>query len=191
MVDYRGKHHGKLMNLREPPGEKRMNYTGDSLFDISFKKNGVIVILEHEASFFRYAPDVPVCEINDEKLYRNDWDGKPDEFIDYFLRTLQKVNKPIVVFHFTPYVAFGLKLFIEFPMENDNVDMLVFSFFHDDETTRNIVTDPPEDMLTLKNNLIEAMDAFPFIHKIGIPVDYEITKSKLNEMFISFWTNHN
>ena len=93
-------------------------------------------------------------------------------------------GKPIILISYYPLVALSLKVLGGLLEKNNGRYKMKFvAFFHDDEQTEDLEhLEGIDDMLELKDLIIESMEEFPFIKKATIPVGLNIDREYLNKI---------
>jgi hypothetical protein len=96
----------------------------------------------------------------------------------------------IILLNNTPLTLQVLKEFREKPDKPNASDWLIVSFFHEDidhEINRVQVTDTeyldPQIMLDVKSKNMASLTNYPFIKKIIIPYNFQITSEYLTKLF--------
>jgi len=150
-----------------------------------------VIIFRHVAAFYKFSHfwDEYIYYINDERLTDTEQRCSLETYVEIFTATIaKKTDKSIFVIDYTPEIALYLQVFIK-SLERAGMSFptrfICLSFFHDDETTSNIIADfddntSSEDyVMDEKFKIIESMTHFPFIKKYEIPIGYTIGKSYL------------
>jgi len=149
-----------------------------------------VIVFSHIAAFYKFAPfwDDYLYYINDDRFYdQKEWLDTENFFkivIEYILEA-EKLNKGILVLNFSPIAAVSVQAYIKKMSMDYPTKYICLSFFHDDIITSNIITDfsdntsSNEYVMDAKFEILKSMTNFPFIKKIEIPFDFEITDQYL------------
>ena len=159
----------------------------------------MVVILTSLATTFTLAPDFEDVVFNidgipyfpplgEKEIEAN---GKIKVFCYEKLYEAIKTGYSIIILNNTPLTLQVLKEFREKPDKPNAADWLIISFFHEDtehEANKIQVTDTeyllPQVIIDVKTKEIKSLSDFPFIQKLYIPYDFQLTFEYLTKLFI-------
>jgi hypothetical protein len=147
---------------------------------------GNLIIFEHPAAVYDFAPNVDLYRINDTRLYDITLYANVKTFMKVFNENFEKALqslKTVIAVGYNHVMAQTIQICINTYFSDCLDGWRSAAFFHDDVETQNITYEDGENALQEKCLIIEDMLNFPFIKKIEIPYNAIITMPFLNSLF--------
>jgi hypothetical protein len=139
----------------------------------------VIFIFQHRlASVSYHSVQRYISRFTDDRFYDiREW-FKKESYPDMFYDTLQRAiraKRRIVLLGYNPALAFCVKDFVDAVREKSHDRVVCLSFFHDDEETSKLHIQGIEDILDARLKLMVNMLNYPFIKKVTVPFNHQVT----------------
>jgi hypothetical protein len=146
---------------------------------------GNVIIFEHPASVYAYAPNLDIYRISDKRFFDMALYTNLKSFMAIFNANFENAlqsGKAVFTLGYNHLMAQVIKVCLEKYFGDCLFAWKIVSFFHDDADTAKIIYADGQNALNDKSVILLDMLNYPFIQKIEIPYNAVITTEYLADL---------